>query len=174
MKRWIKILLIVLSTPVIIFILLLATYIIMNWQGVIEPYQVGNPNASIKVLIASQGSEFKEDLSRKIIKKLENDSIYISVIDCTTLEKENAEDWQAILIMHTTKAHKIPRYVSTFLEGLSDYSNLVLISTSGGGDEVITEFEVDAISTASSRSLTDTITGLAISKINNILYKDLN
>ena len=174
MKRWIKILLIVLSTPVIIFILILATYIIMNWQGVIEPYQVGNPNASMKVLIASQGSEFKEDLSRKIIKKLENDSIYISVIDCTTLKKENAEDWQAILIMHTTKAHKIPRYVSTFLEGLSDYSNLVLISTSGGGDEVITEFEVDAISTASSRSLTDTITGLAISKINNILYKDLN
>jgi hypothetical protein len=174
MKRWIKILLIGLSTPIIIFILLVAIYIVMNWQGVIEPYQVGNPNASMKVLIASQGSEFKEDLSRKIIKKLENDSIYISVIDCTTLKKENAEDWQAILIMHTTKAHKIPRYVSTFLEGLSDYSNLVLISTSGGGDEVITEFEVDAISTASSRSLTDTITGLAISKINNILYKDLN
>jgi hypothetical protein len=60
------------------------------------------------------------------------------------------------------------------LEGLSNYSNLVLISTSGGGDEVITEFEVDAISTASSRSLTDTIAGLAISKINNILQEDLN
>jgi hypothetical protein len=174
MKKWIKILLIALSTPIIIFILLLAIYIVMNWQGVIKPYQVGDPNASTKVLIASQGSDFKEDLSKKIIKKLENDSIYISVIDCTTLKKENASDWQAIVIMHTTKAHKIPRYVSTFLEGLSNYSNLVLISTSGGGDEVITEFEVDAISTASSRSLTDTIAGLAISKINNILQEDLN
>lgn len=174
MKRWIKILLIVLSTPVIIFILLVTIYIVMNWQGVIEPYQVGDPNASLKVLIATQGSEFKEDLSKKIIKNLENDSIYISVIDCTTLKKENAADWQAIVIMHTTKAHKIPGYVSTFLEGLSDYSNLVLISTSGGGDEVITEFEVDAISTASSRSLTDTIAGLAISKIKNILQEDLN
>lgn len=146
----------------------------MNWQGVIEPYQVGDPNASLKVLIASQGSEFKEDLSKKIINNLEDDSIYISVIDCTALKKEKAEDWQAIVILHTTKAHMIPRYVGTFLEGLTDYSNLLLISTSGGGDEVITEFEVDAISTASSRSLTDTIAGLAVSKIKNILHEDLN
>jgi hypothetical protein len=169
MKRWIKILLILLSTPVIIFVLLVTIYIVMNWQGVIEPYHVGDPGAPLKILIASQGSEFKEDLSKKIVQKLENDSTYISVIDCTTLQEENAADWEAIVIIHTTKVHKIPRYVSTFLEGFSDYSNLILISTSGGGDEVITEFEVDAISTASSRSLTDTIAGLAISKIRNIL-----
>lgn len=174
MKRWIKIVLIILSTPIIIFLLLLGIYIVMNWQGVIEPYQVGDPNASMKILIASQGSEFKEDLSKEIIQNLENDSTYISVIDCTTLKEENAADWEAIVIIHTTKAHKIPRYVSTFLEGFSDYSNLILISTSGGGDEVITEFELDAISTASSRTLTDTIAGLAISKINNILHQDLN
>ncbi len=174
MKRWIKILLIVISTPIILFLLLLGIYIVMNWQGVIEPYQVGDPNASLKILIASQGSEFKEDLSKKIIQKLENDSTYISVIDCTTLKEENAADWEAILIIHTTKAHKIPRYVSTFLEGFSDYSNLILVSTSGGGDEVVTEFEVDAISTASQRSLTETIAELTISKIKNILYENLN
>lgn len=174
MKRWIKILLIVLSTPIIIFILLVAIYIGMNWQGVIKPYQVGDSNAPVKILIASQGSEFKEDLSKKILQKLESDSTYISVIDCTTLKDEDAAEWEAIIIIHTTKAHMIPRYVSTFLEGLTDYSNLVLISTSGGGDEVITEFEIDAISTASLKSLTDEISTLTISKIENIIHDELD
>jgi hypothetical protein len=173
MKSWIKILLIGISTPIIIFIILIAIYIGMNWQGVIEPYHVGSPNAPLKVLIASQGSEFKDNLSEKIIQKLENDSIYMSVIDCTALKKENAADWKAIVIIHTTKAHNIPRYVSSFLESLSDYSNVVLISTSGGGDEVITEFEVDAISTASLISETSNIASLVISKVENILQVEL-
>lgn len=169
MKSRIKILLIVISTPIILAIILIAIYIGMNWQGVIAPYHSGNPNAPLKVLIASQGSEFKENLSEKIIQKLENDSIYMSVIDCTSLKKQNAADWTAIIIIHTTKAHKIPRYVSTFLKNLSDYSKIVLISTSGGGDEVITEFKIDAISTASRMSETNHIANCAISKVEDIL-----
>lgn len=173
MKTWIKILLIGISTPIILVVILVAIYIGMNWQGVIKPYQIGNPNAPSKVLIACQGSEFKENLSEKIIQKLKNDSIYMSVIDCTKLKEQNAADWKAIIIIHTTKAHKIPRYVSTFLESLSDYSNIVLISTSGGGDEVFSEFEIDAISTPSLISETNHISSLAISKVENFLQMEI-
>ena len=174
MKKWIKILLIGISTPIIIAIILIVIYITMNWQGVIEPYHTGNSNAPIKVLIASQGSEFKNDLLKNIVQKLKNDTLYLSVIDCTSLKKENASDWKAIIIIHTTKAHKIPRYVSSFLDDLPDYSNIVLICTSGGGDEVISEYEIDAISTASRMSETNNIANLAISKVERILQTEIN
>ena len=172
MNKWIKILLIGISIPVILFIILISVYILMNWQGVIEPYQTGNPNATLKVLIASQGSEFKNNLLENILQKLDNDTIYLSVIDCTSLQKENASEWNAIIIIHTTKAHKIPRYVSRFLGSLPDFSNIVLISTSGGGDEVITEFEIDAISTASRMSETSNIADRAFAKVERILQRE--
>ena len=172
MNKWIKILLIGISIPVILFIILISVYILINWQGVIEPYQTGNPNATLKVLIATQGSEFKNNLLENILQKLDNDTIYLSVIDCTSLQKENASEWNAIIIIHTTKAHKIPRYVSRFLGSLQDFSNIVLISTSGGGDEVITEFEIDAISTASRMSDTRNIAAHAIAKVERILQRE--
>ena len=149
MKKWIKILTIIISIPVVLFIILVGTYIVMNWQGVIDPYHVGNPNAPHKVLIASQGSEFKNKLLKDLVQQLESDIVYLSIIDCTSLKKENVTDWDTIVIIHTTKAHQIPNYVKTYLQRFSNLSKLVLVSTSGGGDEVVTEFEVEAISTAS-------------------------
>lgn len=59
MKKWTKILIGVSVTPVLLIVILLVAYILVNRQGVIEPYEVGNPKAEIKILIASQGSEFK-------------------------------------------------------------------------------------------------------------------
>jgi len=149
MKKWIKVVLIILSVPIILIIALLSAYIIMNWQGVIDPYQVGDPNAPKKVLIASQGSDFKNILLEDMVGQLKSDNIYMSIIDCTSLKKDNSTDWNAIVIIHTTKVHQMPKYVSTYLQRFSDLSRFILVSTSGGGDEMITEFEVDAISTAS-------------------------
>ena len=169
MKKWIKVVLIILSVPIILIIALLSAYIIMNWQGVIDPYQVGDPNAPKKVLIASQGSDFKNILLEDMVGQLKSDNIYMSIIDCTSLKKDNSTDWNAIVIIHTTKVHQMPKYVSTYLQRFSDLSRFILVSTSGGGDEMITEFEVDAISTASRLSDANKIASRVVSKVENIL-----
>jgi hypothetical protein len=169
MKRWIKILLIVISTPAVLFVVLLGAYIIMNWQGVIDPYQVGDPAAPQKILIASQGSDFKNTLLEDIVKQLKSDDVYMSIIDCTSLKEDNVKDWNAVVIIHTTKVHQIPKYVSGYLQQFPDLSNFVLVSTSGGGDEVVTEFEVDSISAASWMPDAEEIAARVVSKVENIL-----
>ncbi|MCB2222525.1 MAG: hypothetical protein KQI35_19230 [Bacteroidetes bacterium] len=149
MKKWIKIVLWIVATPIALIGILLLTYIIMNIQGVIEPFEAGSPQANYKILIASQGSEFKESLVGKIIDQFETPETYFSVIDCTALQDIRIEDWSAIIIIHTMQIHKMPAKAKKFLDEADDFSNIMLVCTSGGGDEIVTDYDVDAISSAS-------------------------
>ena len=152
MKKWIKILIVIIITPIILFGIFLLSYIIINQQGVIEPYTVGNPQSENKILIASQGSEFKNNLVKNILEQLKSDQNYFLIIDCTTLENENDEDWDAIIIIHTLQIHEMPEEARTFLSKANDLSKIMLVSTSGAGDDKVEGFEVDAISSASRNS----------------------
>ncbi len=149
MKKWIKILIAIIATPIVLFGIFLLSYVIINQQGIIEPFKAGNPMGENKILIASQGSEFKNNLVENILYQLKNDQNYFSVIDCTTLGKENDEDWDAIIIIHTLQIHEMPEEAHTFLSRVDDLSKVMLVSTSGAGDDVVEGFDVDAISSAS-------------------------
>ncbi|MFC2082277.1 hypothetical protein ACFLQT_00950 [Bacteroidota bacterium] len=173
MKKWIKVTIIVLATPVVLFLILLGAYIIINLQGVIEPFQVGYPDAHHKILIASQGSEFKNTLTNEFVELLNDNTNYISIVDCTSLDNEAPADWDAIIIIHTTQIHGMPDEARRFLSRASDLSKIVLITTSGGGDETVTEFEIDAISTASRLSVTNQITDWAIAKLDRIFENEI-
>jgi hypothetical protein len=149
MKRWLKILLWIIATPIALLLIALATYVIINQQGVIEPFDVGNPKANTKILIASQGSNFKNKLVENLVSQLNDNETYLSIVDCTMLGNENATDWDAVIIIHTMQIHFMPKEVEKFLQGANDPSNIMLVSTSGAGDEVVETFNVDAISSAS-------------------------
>ena len=92
MKRWIKILIAALTTPIVIVILIISIWLVMNWQGVIDPYQVGDPKTQFKVLIASQGSEFKNKLLTELVQQLRSDGERV-VVDLTR-GKSSAADQQ--------------------------------------------------------------------------------
>jgi len=174
MKKWIKITIVIIATPIVLFALLLGAYVVFNLQGVIEPFQVGNPDAQHKILIASQGSEFKNTLTNEFVELLKDNTNYISIVDCTSLDKETPADWNAIIIIHTTQIHGMPDEAKRFLSRGSDLSKIVLVTTSGGGDEAVTEFEIDAISTASRLSVTNQITDWAIAKIDRIFENGIH
>jgi hypothetical protein len=120
-------------------------------------------------LLASQGSEFKDQLLKDVVQQLESDTVFLSIIDCTSLEQEEILDWNAIIIIHTTQIHGMPKAAKNYLTKIPDLSKVVLVTTSGGGDEVVTEFDVDAISTASRLVVTDTIAKWTVSKVVNII-----
>lgn len=171
MKRWIKIVLWILGTPIIIVGGLLLAYIITNKQGVIEPFQVGNPQAQYKILVASQGSEFKEKLVERIASEFESDSVYISVVDCTDLDQSHTNGWDAYILIHVMQIHKMPKEAREFLNLLDDLSKVFLVSTSGAGDEHFTELEVDGISSPSRMIAIDPIMKWIQPRIKEILSK---
>ena len=149
MKKWIKILIAIIATPVVLIAVFLLSYVIINQQGVIEPFQVGSNNAKNRILIASQGSEFKNNLVDKIIVQLEGNQNYLSIIDVSALGNENDKDWNAIIIIHTLQVHEMPEQAHLFLSETEDLSKVMLVSTSGAGDDKVEGFNVDAISSAS-------------------------
>ena len=173
MKKFLKILLTIILSLVTIIIILFTTYIIVNIQGVIEPFQVGNPNATNKILIASQGSEFKDNLLKNLVQELETEDNYLNIVDCTKLDDENEPDWDAIVIIHSAQVHKMPKEAELFLEQSSDLSNIILVSTSGAGDDKIEGFEVDAISTASRITITHKVINWLIPRIESKLLKNV-
>lgn len=172
MKKWIKILIGIVATPILLFAILLVVYILMNRQGVIEPFEVGDSRAENRILIASQGSDFKNSLVNKLVDEFKASDNYLSIIDCTELEKENHDYWDAIIIIHTMQIHRMPKEAQVFLAEEKDLSRIMLVSTSGGGDDVVTEFEVDAISTPSRSSITPKIMEWVKEKMKNKLNRE--
>ena len=171
MKKFFKILLSIIFGFVSLLIILLVTYIVVNWQGVIEPFQVGNPQAKNKILIASQGSEFKHNLLNNLVQKLGSEENYLNVVDCTKLGDENIAKWDAIIIIHSAEMHEMPEEAELFLERADDLSKVMLVTTSGAGDDRIEKFEVDAISTASRITITNKLLNWLIPRIDSKLQK---
>ena len=173
MKKILKILFLTILGIVIVIFILLGTYIVVNIQGVIVPFKVGSPNAKNKILIASQGSEFKDNLLETLVKELKSDDKYLYVVDCTKLGDEIFSDWDVIIIIHSAQIHKMPRESELFLKRSVDLSSVILVSTSGAGDDKIEGFEVDAISTASRISITYKVINWLIPQVESRLWKNI-
>lgn len=113
----------------------------------IASYEVNNPKLRTKVLIASQGSLYKDELTKHIVELLAPNNIYILVMDIRHLPTINSEDFDAIIGIHTWEINKPPSELSNFIDRLKDKDKLFLVCTSGGGDSGI--LGIDGISSAS-------------------------
>ena len=170
MKKFFKIILSIILGSALLFFILLGTYVVVNWQGVIEPFQVGNPDATNKILIASQGSEFKNNLLNNLVQQLETEDNYLFVVDCTKLDSETVTEWDAIVIIHSAQMHEMPGAAELFLKRAADHSKVMLVSTSGAGDDKVEGFDVDAISTASHIEITHKLLNWLIPRIESKLW----
>jgi hypothetical protein len=110
-------------------------------------FDVGSPSSRQHVLIATQGSRFKDALVRAIILHLQARPVYIKVIDVSTLPAVRDGDWTAIVLIHTWQNWKPEPHAQAFLERVHDRKLVVDVTTSGGGRGAIPGFDV--ISTAS-------------------------
>ena len=115
---------------------------------VTEEYEINEPDAAgTHVLIATQGSEFKDKLTDSIIEKMESLNYYIRVVDISKLTSIESNQWDALIVIHTWEYANPPRAVKEFVVEIDDQSKLVLITTSGDGGETIDG--VDGIAAAS-------------------------
>ena len=167
MSRIQKILVAVLSVLGLLF-LLAVWYKYSYAMDKAEAFEVNSIEYQHKLLIATQGSEFKDKITLNVINHFKEDSIFISVIDISALKEIKPEDHNAILLIHTWENWKPPMEVEVFINKNKDYKDrIVVITTSGKGSYKM--LNVDAITGESKTENILPFTREAIYKIESIL-----
>ncbi|MGB3480457.1 MAG: hypothetical protein WBB67_15015 [bacterium] len=146
-----KIVLLVIGCIIFVLIILFLIYLWMNRQGVIESSEIGNPELEHKVLIASQGSGFKNALVKGLSTNLEQRQIYIKILDVTALSEVSEQDWDAVVLIHSVEMSKLQPDVKAFLDRVHDLDKVILITTSGPGTWETDDYDVDIITSASKK-----------------------
>ncbi|MGB3341035.1 MAG: hypothetical protein WBB37_06095 [bacterium] len=145
-----KIVLLVIGCIILLLVIVFVIYLLMNRQGVIESSEIGAPELEHKVLIASQGSDFKSALVHDLSKVITKDyQVYLKIIDVTMLGEVNEADWDAVILIHTTEIGKLQTDAKAYLERAHDLDKVILIITSGQGDWKTDDYDVDIITSAS-------------------------
>ncbi|WP_047414667.1 hypothetical protein [Cellulophaga sp. Hel_I_12] len=119
----------------ILFLIFLFWYQNKYSMDVVEPYQVNSPQLKKTLLIASQGSHFKNKVTSGIVDNYKTDSLFIHVIDVSSLDTIKVKDYNALLILHTWETWNPPVSVEKFIKRTKkDASKIVVFTTSGDGN----------------------------------------
>lgn len=113
----------------------------------VAPFEINDASLDNQILIATQGSTYKNRVVADVLSSFYYDSIYIKIIDVHDLGKEEITNWDAIVILHTWELSKPPQIVTDFVEKVVDRNKLFMVTTSGTGTERMEG--VDGISSAS-------------------------
>lgn len=143
MKRFKKLLLTLLPM-LLVFIVFMLWYQNRYAMEEVKAFEVNNINLSKKLLIATQGSEFKNTITAGLVEYFKGESVYIKVIDVSDLEKMDPDAYDAITLIHTWEYWKPPPSVQYFIDKNQDAKNkMVILTTSGEGSYKMDE--VDAL-----------------------------
>lgn len=134
----------------------------------VKTVEFNSTDLDLKLLIATQGSAFKNIITSNITGHYKKDSIYIKVIDVSQLSEIDPANFKAIVIIHTWENWKPPKEVQSFIEqNISNQNKIVVLSTSGKGSFKIKE--IDAITGESQLENTTFYSNLIIKKLNDII-----
>lgn len=163
-----------LKTRVVILILGSLLLVFAVWykheysMNFVEPAQYNSPDLQQKILIATQGSEFKNIITKNLIEHYQNNSIYIKVIDVTLLPNIDPVNYNAIVIIHTWENWKPQNDVLSFIENTFNFKDkIIVLTTSGKGSFKIKD--VDALTGESHLDNTGFYTNKIIERLDLIL-----
>jgi hypothetical protein len=105
-----------------------------NSMEIAEPFEVNSPLLDQKILIATQGSEFKDKVVDGLVENLKDRSVYLKVIDISSLPDIKEDDFTAIVLLHNWEMLKPPEVIEQFLEQSKNIEKIVVLTTSGGSD----------------------------------------
>ena len=109
-------------------------------------YEINARTASKKVLIATQGSDYKDAVVSGIVEFLKAEAVHLKVIDISSLS-DSPMEWDAIIILHTWEFSRPPAAVEQFLQSYGAPDEVIVVTTSTYGNEKIEN--VDGITSAS-------------------------
>lgn len=164
-----KKILIVLGSLIVLLVIIFGVYLLVNRQGVAESFEVGSVDMSKKILIASQGSEFKDLMVDTLTTRLKGEDVYISVIDISGLSEIKQENWDAEVIIHTTEGYRLPKVVKEYLERIENPDEVMLLVTSGSGEWKPDDCNVDILTSASKVADITELANSITNKVNSLL-----
>lgn len=128
-----------------------AIYVILFYPRKAESFEIIAANPTKKILIATQGSDFKNTLTKILCDSLKKEHIYIRGIDVRDLAEVNHEDWDRILIINSFII-QLNKNVDGIISSTHAPEKILLFVTSGGADwQPPSQFKVDALTSASKK-----------------------
>ena len=158
--------------------LALTTFAFLTWykfhysMDVAESFEVKSPELKNRVLIATQGSEFKDAVVAGIVDHLKQRLVYIKVIDVAALPKVNEDKWNAVVVIHTWENWKPQADAKDYLERVKDLSKVIVLTTSGDGD-----YKIEGVNAITSASVMIDISARTLdinNRIDSILERDVH
>jgi len=132
-----------------------AIYVILYYPRKAEPFEVNTLNPARRILIATQGSDFKDTLTEVLCNSLRQSSVYIRGIDVGDLSEVDDADWDRVLIINSFIIW-LNRDVDRFITRTLRREKILVFVTSGGADWMPQpEFRVDALTSASRKAYID-------------------
>ncbi len=132
------------------------------------PFEVNDSNLKTKVLIASQGSKFKDSLVQGVLRHYKKDTIYFKVIDVYTLFTVNVDKWDALIIINSWEYGSPPSNVKKFIKNHPDkLDKLIILSTVGSSNIALKD--VDVVSGESIIEKAPYYTDVLVERLNKII-----
>ncbi len=164
-KRIVKI---VIVTILVLFAAFWVWYEYTYSMDTVIPFEINNSKLETKVLIASQGSRFKDSLVQGILRHYQKDTIYFKVIDVYTMFTVNIDKWDALVIINSWEYGSPPRNVKKFIKNHPDQlDKLIILSTVGSSNIALKD--VDVISGESILEKTPKYTNIVVERLNKII-----
>ena len=163
----------------IIGILLILFVVFAIWyqrtysMEVASAFEINTPESSKHLLIATQGSSFKDSIVSGIVKHYKEDDLYIKVMDVNELERVQVSQWDAVCLIHTWEYYKPPIEVETFIDRSSQNMDRVVVLTTSGDSKYKME-GVDAITGASIMENVPKMTTQLIERLDGVLWKGVS
>ena len=118
--------------------------------GTVTTIESGDRTAEqIRVLIATQNSDFKQAVIQAIRGKLVDNSSYIKVIDVKKLPNESTEGYHAVIILNECMAGRPDPRVESFIDDATQKEKLIVLTTGRLDSWKLESPRVDAITSAS-------------------------
>ncbi len=159
---------IVLISVIVIFIGFMVWHEYTYAMDTVIPFEVNDRRSKTKVLIASQGSSFKDSLVQGILKHNYKDGIYFKVIDVYTLFTVYIDKWDALIIINSWEYGSPPRNVRNFINKHPDKLDKLIILSIVGSSHISLK-DVDVISGESIIQKTPKYTNIVVERLKQII-----
>ena len=146
-------------------------YKIRYSMDVVQSFEVSTPNAKHRLLIATQGSSFKDAVVSGVIDALKDRPISINVIDVSGLSRIDIDEWSVLVILHTWENWQAQSDAKQFIDDLdpSNIEKVIVLTTSGRGDYKMPG--LDAITSASVISDVPRNVATVMQRLNALIIK---
>ncbi|MFH1038351.1 MAG: hypothetical protein V1789_06770 [PVC group bacterium] len=173
MKKKTKVIILIPISIISLMIIIFGVYLLVHRQRTAAHFEVNSPELEKKMLIATQGSAFKDAVVAAVVKEVGSRPIYIKVIDVSKLDGVEEDRWDAVVLIHTTEAWKLQPDVERFLSRAKDPGRVILVTTSGSGEWKADDFDVDTITSASRPAEQEPVAAAIVGRLSTLVDNTL-